>query len=79
MRERLFFCILVIGVMLYYAIPKLNFFGTLEERLFALSWLILAFFAIGGNVAAVLFAPTRKRVHKKKKRQLEKKRVHDYE
>ncbi|WP_042345362.1 hypothetical protein [Bacillus massiliigorillae] len=79
MRERLLFCLLVIGMMLYYAIPKLNFFGTLEERLFAISWLLLAFLAVGGNMAAVLFTPNRKRARKMRKRQLEKKRVHDYE
>ncbi|MGM9924615.1 MAG: hypothetical protein ACI35R_10245 [Bacillus sp. (in: firmicutes)] len=79
MRERLLFCVLVIGIMLYYAIPRFNFLGTLQEQVFAASWLLFAFLAAGGNVAAILYAPSRKRARQKKKRQLETKRVYDYE
>lgn len=79
MRQRLTFCLLLIGIMFYYAIPKLNFYGSIEEILFAASWLILALCAVAGNLAVVLYAPGRKRVQTVKKSKVGRKRVYEYE
>ena len=77
MRERLLFCLLFIGIMLYYAIPRLSFTGSLEEIIFSASWLAFAVLAAGGNIAAVLFMP-RKVVKKTEKVYPERKRIHNY-
>lgn len=79
MRERLLFCLLLIGMMLYYALPKLSFTGSTEQTIFSVSWLLLAFLAVGGNVATVLFSSNRKQGKKMKKSHVEKKRVREYE
>ena len=77
MRERLWFCLLFIGIMLYYAIPRLSFTGSMEEVIFSVSWLLFAVLAAGGNVAAVLYMP-KKAVKKAKKVYPERKRLHNY-
>ena len=77
MRERLLFCLLFIGIMLYYAIPRLSFVGSLEEVVFSVSWLAFAVLAVGGNIAAVLYMP-RKAAKKIQKVYPERKRMHNY-
>ena len=77
MRERLLFCLLFIGIMLYYAIPRLSFTGSLEEVIFSVSWLSFAVLALGGNIAAVLYMP-RKAVKETRKMYQERKRMHNY-
>lgn len=77
MRERLMFCLLFIGIMLYYAIPRLNFTGSMEEVIFSVSWLLFAFLAVGGNIATVLYMP-KKQVKNVKKVYPERKRMHNY-
>lgn len=77
LRQRLWFCLLLIGMMLYYAVPRLNFAGTMEERIFAGAWLFLAFCTVGGNVAEVLFQPKKKHVQKVNKRYPNRKRMYN--
>ena len=77
MRERLLFCLLFIGIMLYYAIPRLSFTGSLEVVIFSVSWLAFAVLAVGGNIAAVLYMP-RKTIKKTNKVYPERKRMHNY-
>lgn len=77
MRERLWFCLLFIGIMLYYAIPRLSFTGSMEEVIFSVSWLLFAVLAVGGNIAAVLYMP-KKQVKNVKKVYPERKRMHNY-
>jgi len=77
MRERLLFCLLFIGIMLYYAIPRLQFTGSMEEVIFSISWLMFALLALGGNIATVLYMP-RRTVKIRKKMHPERKRMHNY-
>ncbi|MGN1387830.1 MAG: hypothetical protein ACI4XS_14620 [Bacillus sp. (in: firmicutes)] len=76
MRERLLFCLLFIGIMLYYAIPRLSFTGSLEQTIFSAAWLLFAVLAAGGNIGAVLYMP-KKAVKKAKKVHPERKRLHN--
>lgn len=77
MRERLLFCLLFIGIMLYYAIPRLSFTDSLEQAIFSASWLLFAVLAAGGNIAAVLYMP-KKQVETARKVTLKRKRLHNY-
>ncbi|MGM9926693.1 MAG: hypothetical protein ACI35P_01970 [Bacillus sp. (in: firmicutes)] len=79
MQQRLLFCLLVIGIMLYYAVPQLNFYGTIEERIFAVAWLFFAVCTVGGNISAVLYGSSKKRhVQKVKKNGQLRKRMNNY-
>ncbi|MBD3110219.1 hypothetical protein IEO70_17945 [Bacillus sp. AGMB 02131] len=77
MRERLLFCLLFIGIMLYYAIPRFSFSDSLEQAIFFASWLIFAVLAVGGNIAAVLYMP-KKQVENVKRATAKRKRMHNY-
>lgn len=77
LRQRLWFCLLLIGILLYYAVPRLNFYGTVEERIFAGAWLFFAVCTIGGNVAAVLFQTSQRRVRKLSKKEQNRKRMYN--
>lgn len=78
MRQRLFLCLLLIGAMLYYAVPRLNFKGATEEQIFAAAWLLFAIFAVAGNVATLLFADRRKKVKQVTKKESNRKRAYNY-
>lgn len=76
MKQRLLLCLLLIGVMLYYAVPRLSLTGSGLERIFAASWLVFALFAAAGNLSGILYAPKkRKRAETVKVRE----RMRDYQ
>ncbi|MDF2038897.1 hypothetical protein P2R12_18200 [Cytobacillus oceanisediminis] len=68
-KNRYLLCLLLCGLMLYYAAPRMGVFNGGTEGIFAISWLALALFVIAGNLTALLFAPKNaaasgKQVHK---------------
>ncbi|MCM2589587.1 hypothetical protein Q0N12_15900 [Rossellomorea marisflavi] len=71
-KQRYVLCLLMTGVLLYYAVPRLSIFAEGLEGWFSLSWLILAMFVLAGNFAAVLYSPKK---GKKGTKQPERKRV----
>ncbi|WP_019242902.1 MULTISPECIES: hypothetical protein [Bacillus] len=79
MKQRLLICLLVIGAMLYYALPKFSLAGSMEERIFTVSWLTFALFAIAGNLAGILYSTKRTNVRNRKNKQFERKRMYNYE
>ncbi|MGW6434727.1 hypothetical protein ACWFPQ_15830 [Peribacillus butanolivorans] len=64
---------LLCGVMLYYAVPRLSLSGGLES-LFAGSWLLFALLAVAGNLTGILYSPKKHKV----KRKMEYKRLRQY-
>lgn len=55
MRNRYFLCILLGGVFLYYALPRLHPQAMGLEGWFAIGWLAFALLVLAGNLAALLF------------------------
>ena len=70
MKQRLFLCLLLCGVLLYYAVPRLSLQAGGVEGLFAASWLLLALFAIAGNLTGILY-------YQKKRKMGEKERIEE--
>jgi hypothetical protein len=56
-KQRYILCLLITGVLLYYAAPRLSIEAGGLEGIFAISWIVLATFVIAGNLAALLFSP----------------------
>ena len=59
-KNRYLLYLLLCGVMLYIAMPELNFQVGGKEALFAGSWLFLALLVFAGNLAAFLYTPKRR-------------------
>jgi hypothetical protein len=62
MKQRYLLCLLLCGLMLYYALPRLVFHPSEIEGVFSMMWLLLAFLAAAGNLAALLFLPDKQRM-----------------
>ncbi|MFT9600857.1 hypothetical protein [Mesobacillus sp.] len=59
-KNRYLLYLLLCGVMLYIAMPELNFQVGGKEALFAGSWLFLALLVFAGNLAAFLYTPKKR-------------------
>ncbi|WP_369425920.1 hypothetical protein [Cytobacillus pseudoceanisediminis] len=59
-KNRYLLCLLLCGLLLYYAAPRMGVFNGGTEGIFAISWLALALFVIAGNLTALLFAPKKR-------------------
>ncbi|RFU65992.1 hypothetical protein [Peribacillus glennii] len=79
MRQRLLLCLLLIGVMLYYAVPRLSPAADGAEGLFAASWLVLAMFAAAGNLTGMLYAPKKRKKAGIRKGEQVRKSIHYYQ
>jgi hypothetical protein len=55
-NNRYLLCILLCGMMLYYAVPKLSIESPGAEGIFAGVWLLLALFVVAGNLSGLLFS-----------------------
>lgn len=60
MKNRCILSLLLCGVMLYYATPRLTLTGNGIEMYFSFAWLTFLLLAIAGNLAAILYAPKKK-------------------
>jgi hypothetical protein len=56
-KQRYIICLLLAGMMLYYAVPRLNVFAEGLPGLFSIGWLAFAAIVIAGNLSALLFTP----------------------
>ncbi len=61
MKIRYGICLVLGLAMLIWALPFLSFEGNMEETLFSLAWLALAFSVLAGNLSAILFSVGKKR------------------
>ncbi|MFJ7637552.1 hypothetical protein ACIQZM_16170 [Peribacillus sp. NPDC097206] len=75
MKQRLLLCLLLCGVMLYYAVPRLSLESGGPESLFGGTWLLFALLAVAGNLTGILYSPAKRKV----KRQHQKKRLREYQ
>ncbi|MFD2446326.1 hypothetical protein ACFSO7_20405 [Bacillus sp. CGMCC 1.16607] len=58
-KNRYILCLLLGGLLLYYAVPRFSIFSEGAEGIFTISWLILALLVIAGNLTAILYSPKR--------------------
>lgn len=61
MKQRWLLSILSSMALLYYALPRLPLEGSGLPYYFSLLWLAFALLAIGGNLAAVLYAESKQK------------------
>lgn len=61
MKIRYGICLVSSLAMMIWALPYLSFEGNMEEGLFSLAWLALAFSVMGGNLSAILYNEGKKR------------------
>ncbi|MGM0843959.1 MAG: hypothetical protein ACQEUT_03195 [Bacillota bacterium] len=64
-KQRYLICLLLAGMMLYYAVPRLDVFAEGLSGWFSISWLVFAAIVIAGNLTGMLFAPRRTKVQEK--------------
>ncbi|WP_417899338.1 hypothetical protein ABN702_02980 [Bacillus haimaensis] len=72
MKNRILLCLLCIGALLYVAVPRLPMGEDGLAGWFALAWLVVCLMAVGGNIAALMYLPKRKRIVSKVKIEQEK-------
>ncbi|MCA1319856.1 hypothetical protein LC085_08010 [Bacillus tianshenii] len=72
MKNRILLSLLCIGALLYVAVPRLPMGEDGLAGWFALIWLVVCLMAVGGNIAALMYLPKRKRVLNKLKFEQEK-------
>lgn len=56
-RNRYLLCLLLAGLMLYYALPRISLEAPGVEGVFSIAWLALALLVVAGNLSAYLFTP----------------------
>ncbi|MGM0838103.1 MAG: hypothetical protein ACQEV7_18350 [Bacillota bacterium] len=72
MKNRILLSLLCIGALLYVAVPRLPMGEDGLAGWFALAWLVVCLMAVGGNIAALMYLPKRKRIVSKVKFEQEK-------
>ncbi|UII55167.1 hypothetical protein LS684_16120 [Cytobacillus spongiae] len=78
-KNRYLLCLLVCGLLLYYAAPRLSIFSEGAEGMFAITWLLFALFVIAGNLSALLYAPKQVKTEVLQKRNQTRKKVRSYQ
>jgi hypothetical protein len=58
-KSRYLLCLLLCGVMLYFALPKLSVFAEGLQGTYSLVWLGFALIVIAGNLTGILYSPKR--------------------
>ena len=71
-KNRYLLCLLLCGLMLYYAVPKLSVTANGAQGVFSLVWLSFALMVIAGNLTGLLYSPKRQ-VPKRQPERLKKK------
>jgi hypothetical protein len=60
-KNRMILCLLICGLLLYYAVPNLSIEAGGAAGIFAISWLGFALLAIGGNLVSLLYSPKKQK------------------
>jgi hypothetical protein len=60
-KNRYFICLLVSGVLLYYAVPRLSIYSAGVEGYFSIIWLLFALMVIAGNLTGLLYTPKKRK------------------
>ncbi len=66
MRERYLLCFLLVMLLLYQAVPRLQLGGGMMENVFVFAWLGFAFCAAAGNMAGFLYGSNSRKAAKRK-------------
>ncbi|KAB2338822.1 hypothetical protein F7731_04540 [Cytobacillus depressus] len=77
-QNRYLLCLLVCGLLLYFAVPRLGVFNQGLEGIFSITWLAFALIVIAGNLTALLYAPKKSAASTKPKAIQERKRARSY-
>ncbi|MBB6445701.1 YtxH domain-containing protein [Bacillus benzoevorans] len=56
-KNRYLLCLLLSGLLLYYAVPRISMFSPGAEGVFAYAWLGFALIVIAGNLTGLLYTP----------------------
>lgn len=81
MKNRLLLCLLICGVLLYYAVPRLSINAAGLEGIFAMAWIFFALIVIGGNLVGLMYSPKKgkKREYSVNKTSQNRRRVRQYQ
>ncbi|MFZ0445890.1 MAG: hypothetical protein WAM95_14920 [Bacillus sp. (in: firmicutes)] len=60
-KNRYFICLLVSGVLLYYAVPRLSIYSPGVEGYFSIIWILFALMVIAGNLTGLLYTPKKRK------------------
>jgi len=60
-KNRYLICLLLSGVLLYYAVPRLSIYSSGAEGYFAIGWLLFALMVIAGNLTGLLYTSSKKK------------------
>ena len=60
-KNRYIICLLVSGMLLYFAVPRLSVSSAGVEGIFAIAWLSFALIVISGNLTGLLYTPRSKK------------------
>ncbi|MGG3560370.1 hypothetical protein ABES03_01800 [Neobacillus rhizosphaerae] len=58
-KNRYLLCLLLCGLMLYFAVPRLSIHKDGPQGIFSLAWLAFALMVIAGNLTGLLYSPKR--------------------
>jgi hypothetical protein len=72
-KNRYLLCLLLCGLMLYFAVPRLSIFAAGAEGIFAIVWLSFALVVIAGNLTALLYSPKKRTGSSRQMMQMRKK------
>ncbi|MFC3883225.1 hypothetical protein ACFOU2_06710 [Bacillus songklensis] len=73
MKNKALLSLLLCGLMLYYAVPRLVVDANSTQGMFSLAWLLLAVLVIGGNLSSLLYAPKKFQARRKNIQHIDKK------
>jgi hypothetical protein len=60
-KNRYLLCLLLSGMLLYYAVPRISIFNSGAEGYFAIAWLLFALMVIAGNLTGLLYTPSKRK------------------
>ena len=73
MRNKALLSLLLCGLMLYYAVPRLVMDVNSTQGIFSLAWLLLAFLVIGGNLSSLLYVSKKLQAQRKNVQHIDRK------
>jgi hypothetical protein len=76
MKQRALLCLLLCGMMLYFAIPRIDIMALGSFGVFSSMWLLLAFFVVAGNLSGLLYSPQNRKVVKQEETMVKKRRMY---
>ncbi|MED4224162.1 hypothetical protein [Neobacillus cucumis] len=60
-KNRYLLCLLLAGMLLYFAVPRLTINVDGAQGIFSLTWLAFALMVIAGNLTGLLYSPKKTR------------------